>query len=288
MEPDNDHNRAEDADELSQSHESEAKAGPRPIVELNQVDLVYVTDREAVLALEGMDLKVYSGELISLVGPSGCGKTTLLSLVAGLIFPSRGEVLVHGKRITGPSPEIGYMLQQDYLFPWRTILKNATLGLELTDRLNEESREMVAQLLEGMGLGGTADQYPHQLSGGMRQRVALVRTLATNPDLLLLDEPFSALDYQTKLQLEDLIVDTLKQRGQTGILVTHDLSEAIAVSDRVIVLAAKPGRIRSAYDIPDNIRKSQPFYAREEQGFNELFHEIWRDLESAEGRGAEA
>ncbi|MNZ64580.1 Aliphatic sulfonates import ATP-binding protein SsuB [compost metagenome] len=115
--------------------------------------------------------------------------------------------------------------------------------------------------------------------------MALVRTLATNPDLLLLDEPFSALDYQTKLQLEDLIVDTLRQRGQTGILVTHDLSEAIAVSDRVIVLAAKPGRIRSTYDIPDNIRKSQPFYAREEQGFNELFHEIWKDLETIDGRG---
>ncbi|MMZ62231.1 Aliphatic sulfonates import ATP-binding protein SsuB [compost metagenome] len=176
------------------------------------------------------------------------------------------------------------MLQQDYLFPWRTILSNATLGLELTNRLNNESREMVIELLEGMGLGTTTAQYPHQLSGGMRQRVALVRTLATNPDLLLLDEPFSALDYQTKLQLEDLVVDTLRQRGKTGVLVTHDLSEAIAVSDRVIVLAAKPGRIRTTYEIPQNIRQAQPFYAREESGFNELFHEIWRDLESSDGK----
>lgn len=283
MEPANDHNGYGDTSDDDQLYEAASES--QPVVKMNDVDLVYVTDKEALLAVEGMNLKVRSGELISLVGPSGCGKTTLLSLVAGLIFPSRGEVLVHGKKMTGPSPEIGYMLQQDYLFPWRTILSNATLGLELTNRLGDESREMVIELLEGMGLGGTTDQYPHQLSGGMRQRVALVRTLATNPDLLLLDEPFSALDYQTKLQLEDLIVDTLRQRGQTGILVTHDLSEAIAVSDRVIVLAAKPGRIRSTYDIPDNIRKSQPFYAREEQGFNELFHEIWKDLETIDGRG---
>lgn len=256
-----------------------------PVVELKDLDLAYVTDREAVLALEAMNLTVNPGEFISLVGPSGCGKTTLLSVIAGLLPPSRGEILVHGKPVRGPSPEVGYMLQQDYLFPWRTIMDNALLGLELTGRLNEESRSSVLELLDGMGLGNTANQYPHQLSGGMRQRVALVRTLATNPDLLLLDEPFSALDYQTKLQLEDLVVDTLRQRGKTGILVTHDLSEAIAVSDRVIVLAARPGRIRKTYVIPDNIAKSQPFYAREEAGFNDLFHEIWRDLETLEGKG---
>ncbi|MBQ4898290.1 ABC transporter ATP-binding protein [Paenibacillus sp. Marseille-P2973] len=256
-----------------------------PVVELKDLDLAYVTDREAVLALEAMNLTVSSGEFISLVGPSGCGKTTLLSVIAGLLPPSRGEILVHGKPVRGPSPEVGYMLQQDYLFPWRSILENALLGLELTGRLNEESRTTVLELLDGMGLGNTANQYPHQLSGGMRQRVALVRTLATNPDLLLLDEPFSALDYQTKLQLEDLVVDTLRQRGKTGILVTHDLSEAIAVSDRVIVLAARPGRIRKTYVIPDNIAKAQPFYAREEAGFNDLFHEIWRDLETLEGKG---
>lgn len=255
-----------------------------PVVELKDLDLIYVTDREAVLALEGLDLTVQPGELISLVGPSGCGKTTLLSVIAGLIAPSRGQVLLHGKPVSGPSPEVGYMLQQDYLFPWRTILDNALLGLELTGRLNEKSRNDVLELLDGLGLENTAQKYPHQLSGGMRQRVALVRTLATNPDLLLLDEPFSALDYQIKLQLEDLVVDTLRERGKTGVLVTHDLSEAIAVSDRVIVLEARPGRIRSTYQIPEHIRRAQPFYAREEAGFNELFHEIWRDLEAQEER----
>lgn len=253
------------------------------VVELRNLDLVYVTDREAVLALEGMNLTVHPGEFISLVGPSGCGKTTLLSVMAGLLAPSRGEVLIHGKPVAGPTPEVGYMLQQDYLFPWRTILGNAVLGLELTGRLTEESRETVRALLEEMGLGDTADLYPHQLSGGMRQRVALARTLATDPELLLLDEPFSALDYQTKLQLEDLIIDTLKQRQKTGVLVTHDLSEAIAMSDRVVVLAPRPGRIKSTYEIPDNIRAVQPFYAREQAGFNQLFQEIWRDLETSEG-----
>lgn len=251
------------------------------VVELKHLDLVYVTDREAVLALQGMNLTVEPGEFISLVGPSGCGKTTLLSVMAGLLSHP-GEVLLHGKSVTGPTPQVGYMLQQDYLFPWRTILSNSVLGLELTGRLTPESTEKARNLLAEMGLGDTANLYPHQLSGGMRQRVALVRTLATDPELLLLDEPFSALDYQTKLQLEDLVWGTLKQRKKTGVLVTHDLSEAIAVSDRVIVLAPRPGRIRSMYEIPEQIRNAQPFYAREAEGFNELFHEIWRDLETSE------
>lgn len=256
-----------------------------PVIQLKHVDLAYVTDREATLALEDMNLSVQSGEFISLVGPSGCGKTTLLSLLSGLIPPSRGLVLLHGKPVNGPTPEVGYMLQQDYLFPWRSILDNVLLGLELTNRLSKQGEDLAKDLLEGMGLAGTAHMYPHQLSGGMRQRVALARTLATNPDLLLLDEPFSALDYQTKLQLEDLVVDTLKQRRKTGILVTHDLSEAIAVSDRVIVLGARPGKIRNTFEVPDNIRRAQPFYAREEPEFNALFHEIWGELEASERRG---
>ncbi|MDU7476568.1 MAG: ABC transporter ATP-binding protein [Paenibacillus macerans] len=258
-----------------------------PVLELKDLDQVYVTDREAVLALKGMNLTVEPGEFISLVGLSGCGKTTLLSVMAGLLAPSRGEVLLHGKPVTKPTSKVGYMLQQDYLFPWRTILGNAVIGLELTGRLTRETTQTVRNLLAEMGLGDTASLYPGQLSGGMRQRVALVRTLATDPEVLLLDEPFSALDYQTKLQLEDLVAGTLKQRKKTGVLVTHDLSEAIAVSDRVIVLAPKPGRIRSMYTVPDNIRRALPFYAREEAGFNELFQEIWRDLETSdEGGGA--
>ncbi|AWB46927.1 spermidine/putrescine ABC transporter ATP-binding protein [Paenibacillus sp. CAA11] len=229
-----------------------------------------------------MNLSVMPGEFISLVGPSGCGKTTLLSIMAGLIQPSRGEVLLEGKPVMGPASAAGYMLQQDYLFPWRTILENAMLGLELTGQSGREAKDKVRSMLEGMGLGGTEQQYPHQLSGGMRQRVALVRTLAAEPELLLLDEPFSALDYQTKLQLEDLVVETFRTQRKTAVLVTHDLSEAIAVSDRVIVLGAKPGRIRSTFTIPAAIREAVPFYAREQEGFNEIFQQIWRELEASE------
>ncbi|MGW8958011.1 ABC transporter ATP-binding protein [Paenibacillus sp. NPDC055715] len=252
-----------------------------PVVELKKVTHVYVTDREASLAVENIDFAVGTGEFISLVGPSGCGKTTILSMIAGLLCPAAGQVLLQGRPVSGPSPEVGYMLQQDYLFPWRTIMDNALLGLELGNRVDEASRERTRLLLEGMGLRGKAHLHPSQLSGGMRQRVALVRTLATNPELLLLDEPFSALDYQTKLQLEDLIAETLREREKTAILVTHDLAEAIAVSDRIIVLGRNPGHIRRTFEIPDSIREVQPFYAREQPGFNELFHEIWGELEAS-------
>ncbi|WP_238996710.1 ABC transporter ATP-binding protein [Paenibacillus pinistramenti] len=252
-----------------------------PVLELRGVSHVYVTEREAKLALQDLNLQVQPGEFVSLVGPSGCGKTTLLSMMAGLLKPTAGEVLQDGHPIRkGANSRAGYMLQHDYLFPWRTILDNALIGLELTHQLTEERIQKVKDLLDGMGLGGTWDLYPNQLSGGMRQRVALVRTLATDPEVLLLDEPFSALDYQTKLQLEDLIADTLRERRKTAVLVTHDLSEAIAVSDRVIVLAAGPGRIRRTFTIPDEIRETAPFYARDHESFAELFHLVWKELEA--------
>ncbi|PZM65401.1 ABC transporter ATP-binding protein [Paenibacillus dendritiformis] len=258
-----------------------------PAVEMSQVTHVYVTEREAKLAVDRLSVTIMPGEFVSLVGPSGCGKTTILSIIAGLLEPTNGTVRVYGDAVTGPSPRVGYMLQSDYLYPWRTIIENASLGLELTKQWNRESEERVRELLNGMGLGGTEASYPHQLSGGMRQRVALVRTLATSPELLLLDEPFSALDYQTKLQLEDLVVDTLKARRKTAVLVTHDLSEAIAVSDRVIVLDRDPGTVRKAFAIPDVIRETQPFYAREQPGFNEMFHELWKELEASDGKEGE-
>jgi len=255
-----------------------------PVVGLEDVTQVYVTDREATLAIDRFSLTVQTGEFVSLVGPSGCGKTTILSMIAGLLLPSSGQVHVLGRAVQGPAPVVGYMLQQDYLFPWRTILENAMIGLELTGQKDDASRAYTLHLLEEMGLQHTANLYPHQLSGGMRQRVALVRTLATKPDILLLDEPFSALDYQTKLQLEDLVAFTMKQHKKTAILVTHDLSEAVAISDRVIVLESHPGRFRKEFQIPDAIRNAEPFYAREQEGFNALFHEVWKELESTERR----
>lgn len=256
-------------------------SGLIPLLELQHLKYVYVTEREASLAIDDVNFIVVPGEFISLVGPSGCGKTTILSMIAGMLQPTVGQVLLQGKPLTGPDRKVGYMLQQDYLFPWRTILENTLLGFELTGTVKEDGRARVLKLLEDMGLKGTENLYPSQLSGGMRQRVALVRTLATDPELLLLDEPFSALDYQTKLQLEDLIAETLHVYGKTAVLVTHDLAEAIAVSDRIFVLDRNPGRIRSSFTVPEQIRKAQPLFAREQAGFNELFRDIWAELEAS-------
>ncbi|ASA22013.1 ABC transporter ATP-binding protein [Paenibacillus donghaensis] len=252
-----------------------------PVVQIKGVTHAYLGDHEASLALEDLDLTVEQGEFVSVVGPSGCGKTTLLSIISGLLRPTTGEVAVNGVPVTGPSPRVGYMLQQDYLFPWRSIMDNAVLGLELTGSLDTAGRAKTLQLLADMGLAGKENAYPSQLSGGMRQRVALVRTLAADPELLLLDEPFSALDYQIKLQLEDLVSETLRSRGTTAVLVTHDLSEAIAVSSRVILLQRNPGKIRRIFNVPEEIRLAPPLYARDQPGFGLLFHQIWQEMELA-------
>ncbi|MFH5184634.1 ABC transporter ATP-binding protein [Paenibacillus sp. TAB 01] len=257
------------------------------VVEVDNLSHVYVNERGAFLALEHIRLNVRQGEFLSLIGPSGCGKTTLLSLISGLLTPSAGTVRVSGEEIKQPSSKVGYMLQQDYLFPWLTIYDNASIGLELMAKRNEASRKLVLELLEDMGLGDVADQYPHQLSGGMRQRVALVRTLAVEPDILLLDEPFSALDYQTKLQLEDLVSITLKSRGKTAILVTHDITEAIAMSDRIVVLQPHPGRILTTVEVPSAIREALPLKAREAGGFHDLFHRLWGYFEEMETKGGD-
>lgn len=254
-------------------------------VELDNVSHVYVGKQGASLAIEQIKLQVLQGEFVSLIGPSGCGKTTILSLISGLLLPSAGVVRVGGDSIVKPSSKVGYMLQQDYLFPWRTIWENAVIGLELMGELNRKTEGYARELLEEMGLGDQADRYPHQLSGGMRQRVALVRTLATDPDILLLDEPFSALDYQTKLQLEELVTGTLRTRGKTAILVTHDITEAIAMSDRIVVLEPRPGRIRTVVEVPEVIRETPPLSAREAEGFHLLFRELWQHFEQMEAKG---
>jgi NitT/TauT family transport system ATP-binding protein len=258
-----------------------------PAIRLHDVTHVYVSGKDAFLALENVGFTVEAGEFVSLVGPSGCGKTTILSMIAGLIRPTEGRVELAGKSVAGPSSRVGYMLQHDYLFPWRTILDNTVIGFELKGRVTNDHRREAVRLLEEMGLSGVAGHYPDQLSGGMRQRVALVRTLVGSPDLLLLDEPFSALDYQTKLSLEKLVSDTLRERGKTAVLVTHDISEAIAMSDRVIVMDRSPGRLRREVIIPDEIRREHPVKARELPRFHELFHEIWGEFEEMEkGRGS--
>jgi NitT/TauT family transport system ATP-binding protein len=254
-------------------------------VQINHVTQIYVNKQQANLAIANVNLTIQRGEFVSLIGPSGCGKTTLLSIIAGLIKPTEGTVQITGANLKGPSSRVGYMLQQDYLFPWRTILANAVIGLELMGELTDPKLHYVEHLLDEMGLAPYKNYYPSQLSGGMRQRVALVRTLATEPEILLLDEPFSALDYQTKLQLEDLVVETLRSRGKTAILVTHDISEAIAMSDRIVVLEPHPGQIRTELTIPEDIRALLPFQAREQSSFQPLFRQIWHEFELMQGKG---
>ncbi len=249
---------------------------------IENVHHTYFTKKSAVSALSDISLEVEAGEFISLLGPSGCGKTTLLSIIAGLLRQTEGNITLEGKPIAAAENDIGYMLQQDYLFPWKTIEQNILLGLKLSQRLNEDTKKYSLNLLKKMGLQNVEHQFPKQLSGGMRQRAALVRTLSTEPKLLMLDEPFSALDYQTKLNLEDLVFATLKSFKKTAILVTHDIGEAIAMSDRIFLLSARPGRIYRTFLIPEELRKLSPFQARNHDGFQNLFQMIWKELQSLE------
>lgn len=249
---------------------------------LERISKNYHTQTDEILAVKDIDLSIKKGEFISLVGPSGCGKSTILSMISGLFPPSEGKIIINGQEVTGPSQKIGYMLQQDYLLKWRTIEENILLGLEIQGRLNEITKKHALYLLDEMGLSSYAKAHPNQLSGGMRQRVALVRTLATNPDILLLDEPFSALDYQTKLKLEDLVVETIRKHQKTTILVTHDLGEAIAMSDRVVILGKNPGHVKKIIPIPDELRDPLPFITREKSEFQTYFHMIWGEMDNDE------
>ncbi|WP_246941428.1 ABC transporter ATP-binding protein [Bacillus pinisoli] len=249
---------------------------------IKNIHHTYFTKETTTTALEDISLSIEEGEFISFLGPSGCGKTTLLSIIAGLIPPTEGEINIDGKKVTKPESTIGYMLQQDYLFPWKTIEENTLLGPLITKTKNNQKRESARRLLREMDLLDVENLYPSQLSGGMRQRVALVRTLINEPKILLLDEPFSALDYQTKLKLENLVSTTLKNFNKTALLVTHDIGEAIAMSDRIFLLAANPGRIAKTFLVPQELREEKPFDARQHPSYSKLFQAIWKELESLE------
>lgn len=251
-------------------------------LEIDHVHHTYFTKTSATTALSDVSIQIEEGEFISFLGPSGCGKTTLLSIIAGLIQPTEGKVYLEKNPVGQSGYKIGYMLQQDYLFPWKTIEDNILLGLKLSDQLTPEKKHYTLDLLSKMGLSGVEKQFPKQLSGGMRQRVALVRTLATEPKILMLDEPFSALDYQTKLKLEDLVSNTLKAFGKTAILVTHDIGESIAMSDKIYLFAANPGRVHKVFTIPEELRKLTPFEARNHEQYSKVFQKIWKELESLE------
>ncbi len=240
----------------------------------------YLTRSGETLALDGLNLAVRDGEFCSIVGPSGCGKSTLLALISGLLRPTEGQLLFDGARANGPNDRIGILLQKDHLFEWRTVLQNAELGLEIRGRSTTEARRRAHALLQAYGLGGFENSYPYQLSGGMRQRVALVRTLATDPDILLLDEPFSALDYQTKLILERDVHRIIRSNRKTALLVTHDIEEAVSMSDRVIVLSGRPAQVRNVYEIALTVSgEHTPMTTRDAPEFRAYCKSIWKDLD---------
>ena len=249
-------------------------------VEFKEVGMKYHTLQGETEALRDLSFIVKENQFISLVGPSGCGKSTALSLLAGLLDPTAGQVFIDEEEVLGIQEKVGYMLQEDYLFPWRTILDNVLLGLEVKGMLTNESKAKAKRLLADYGLEEFENYYPTQLSGGMRQRVALARTLAFEPEILLLDEPFSALDYHTKLAVENEVAQILRNQNKTVILVTHDIGEAIAMSDRVLVLTKRPGRVKKDYDIDLTIEGDySTFKSREAPEFSRYFNSIWEELD---------
>ena len=249
------------------------------IIQIENISMRYHSINGEITALKQIDLSVSQGEFLSIVGPSGCGKSTLLSLIAGLFQPATGQIFINGEPVAGTSGKVGYMLQRDYLFEWRTILENIMLGLEIRRAASRENRRYVLQLLETYGLYEFKDKYPRQLSGGMRQRAALIRTLAVRPEILLLDEAFSALDYQTRLLVAEDIYQIIKHEHKTAILVTHDIAEAISMADRVVVLTKRPGTIRNIHDIHLSCPKRTPIHSRDAVEFKFYFNQIWKELD---------
>ncbi len=242
------------------------------LLTISNLGKTYFGKDSDVVALNDISFDVYENEFITIVGPSGCGKSTILSILAGLTNKSSGNVYFH-KDLT-----IGYMLQDDSLFSWRSILDNCLIGLEVANKLTTENIEYVNELLKTYGLYEFKDMYPSSLSGGMRQRVALIRTLATKPDILLLDEPLSALDAQSRLAIGEDIYNIIKQEGKTAIMVSHDISEAISMSDTVIVLSKRPSIVKKIYNI-ELINKSTPIKNRSAKNFVSYYEMIWRDLD---------
>ena len=238
------------------------------ILRFQGVTYIYHTVRGELVAAKDLSFSVDEGEFVAIIGPSGCGKTTLLSLAAGLLKPSEGTIESRGS--------FGYMLQKDELFPWRTIEKNIILPLEIRRQKTTEHKERALALAKKYGLDDFLGSYPAQLSGGMRQRAALIRTLATDPDILLLDEPFSALDYQTRLNVCEDVSNIIRSEKKTALLITHDISEAISVADRVLVLTARPARVAHSHTL--DFGDVPPLKRREQAGFSGWFERLWGEL----------
>ena len=248
------------------------------ILEVKNISKKYQNKEGEVLAIKDVNFRVKKGEFVSIIGPSGCGKSTLLSIIAGLEKKTTGEIYIEGKKVENTSSEIGYMLQRDCLLEWRNILSNTMFGLEVKGKKDNESKEYVEGLLKKYNLYDFKDKYPSELSGGMRQRVALIRTLAVKPKILLLDEAFSALDYQTRIMVTNDIYSILRKENITAIIVTHDISEAISMSDRVLVLTKRPGTIKDIHKIDFDMENRTPINCRESPKFSKYFNTLWKEL----------
>ena len=251
----------------------------KPKLEVCGVSYSYHSPDGETPALSHISFIVSAGEFLAVVGPSGCGKSTLLSLLCGLIKPEDGSILIDGAAAPEGHTGIGYMLQKDHLFEWRTIYDNVALGMEIQKKLNKSTHSQLKEMLQSYGLGGFEKARPSELSGGMRQRAALIRTLALKPDLLLLDEPFSALDYQTRLSVCDDISSIIRSTGKTAILITHDLSEAISVADRILILSSRPGRIKAILPIDFPPEYDSPLKRRNAGEFAAYFNQVWKLLQ---------
>ena len=248
------------------------------ILEVKNISKKYQNKEGEVQAIKDINFRVKEGEFVSIIGPSGCGKSTLLSIIAGLEEKTTGEIYIEGEKIEGISPKIGYMLQRDCLLEWRSILSNTMFGLEIKGKKDKESKEYVESLLKKYNLYEFKDKYPSELSGGMRQRVALIRTLAVKPKILLLDEAFSALDYQTRIMVTNDIYSILRKENITALIVTHDISEAISMSDRVLVLTKRPGTIKDIHKIDFEMENRTPLNCRENPKFSKYFNLMWKEL----------
>lgn len=248
------------------------------ILQVEHLRLTYQSEAGEVTALRDIDFAMEEGEFCSVVGPSGCGKSTMLSIIAGMLPATGGRVLIGGEEVRGPSRRVGYMLQQDNLLEWRTVRQNVLFGLEVQRALSADTRARAERLLDTYGLAEFAERYPSELSGGMRQRVALIRTLAINPAILLLDEAFSALDYQTRLTVTEDVYRIIRQEGVTTLMVTHDIPESIGMADTVLILSGRPAVVRESMPIVFDMVGRTPLTCRSRPEFSRYFDHIWKEL----------
>ena len=250
---------------------------PKAFLRLDHIDFSYYSNLGEIEVIRDLSFSIEKGSFTAFVGPSGCGKSTILSLIAGLLKPTSGYITFYSEDFN--APRIGYMLQHDHLLEWRDVYHNILLGLEIQHKVTKDNLTLVDELLEKYHLADVKNQKPSALSGGMRQRIALIRTLALRPDLLLLDEPFSALDYQTRLNVSMDVHDIIKSEQKTAILVTHDISEAVAMADTVIILSKSPCRAKKMVPIEFEKNGISRATVRKSPLFQDYFDCIWRDLQ---------